>query len=180
MNIKIALGAFTGAVALAGCSTMPAENASVKTLAQAALTNGSGVVVGRATIESVGASLYLVASASGQTSGVHGIHLHSAGKCEGPGFSTAGGHLNPDAHQHGTLNPRGPHLGDLPNIKIATDGTGSMKVPLPLSAEELLAAVFDADGAAVVLHAGPDDYKTDPSGNSGGRIACGVISATSK
>lgn len=180
MNIKIALAAITGAVALAGCSTMSAENPLVKTLAITALTNGSGVVVGKAAIESVGASVYLVASASGQTPGLHGIHLHSAGKCEAPNFSTAGGHLNPDAHQHGTLNPTGPHLGDLPNIEIAANGTGSMKAPLSLASEQLLATVFDADGAAVVLHAGPDDYKSDPSGNSGGRIACGVLSPAAK
>ncbi|MFM6831891.1 MAG: superoxide dismutase family protein [Novosphingobium sp.] len=180
MTIKIALVALSCTALLAGCSTMTPEAALVKTLAQATLTNGSGVAVGKATIESVGASVYLVASVSGQTPGVHGIHLHSAGKCEGPGFSTAGGHLNPNAHQHGTLNPSGPHLGDLPNIEISADGAGTMKAPLTMISEQLLGAVFDADGAAVVLHAGPDDYKTDPSGNSGGRIACGVLSATSQ
>lgn len=177
MNIKMAFVALSGAIALGGCSTVTAESAPVTTLARATLVNSIGAPVGTAAIESAGSSAYLKASISGQTPGVHGIHLHIAGKCEGPSFTSAGGHLNPDAHQHGTLNPAGPHLGDLPNIEVAVDGAGSMKATLSTNPEKLAAALFDADGAAVVLHAGPDDYKTDPSGNSGGRIACGVLTA---
>ncbi len=177
MNIKIAFAVISGAIALGGCSTVAAESAAVKTLARATLVNGTGTPVGTAAIESSGASVHLKASVSGQTPGGHGIHLHTAGKCEGPSFTSAGGHLNPDAHQHGTLNPIGPHLGDLPNIEIAADGTGSMNAPLSTALQPLMAALFDADGAAVVLHTGADDYKTDPSGNSGGRIACGVMTA---
>lgn len=178
MNIKIALVAVSGVVALGGCSTVVAESAAPTTLAHSTLVNGAGIPVGAATIESIGSSVYLKANVSGQTPGVHGIHLHMTGKCEGPSFTSAGGHLNPDAHQHGTLNLTGSHLGDLPNIEIAADGSGSMKAPLSTAQEPLVAALFDTDGAAVVLHAGPDDYKTDPSGNSGGRIACGVMTAT--
>jgi Cu-Zn family superoxide dismutase len=115
------------------------------------------------------------ANVSGQASGEHGIHLHTTGKCEAPGFTSAGGHLNPTEHQHGSLNPAGPHVGDLPNIIVGPDGNGMIESRLTGTAADILANLFDADGTAIVLHAGPDDYKTDPSGNSGGRIACGAL-----
>jgi Cu-Zn family superoxide dismutase len=98
------------------------------------------------------------------------------GKCDGPDFASAGGHFNPQSRQHGALNPQGPHAGDLPNITIGTDGKGRLE-----STTELISllggasVVFDADGSAIVIHAAPDDFRTDPTGNSGARIACGVI-----
>ncbi len=144
-------------------------------VARTTLTDVTGRSVGSAEISQTGTTLYLNASVSGQTSGEHGIHFHAVGKCEAPGFTTAGGHLNPSAHQHGSLNPAGPHLGDLPNITVAADGAGSVNVPLSGVPDEVVVAMFDADGTALVFHAGPDDYKTDPSGNSGGRLACGVL-----
>lgn len=159
---------------LAACATTASSSKSA-TLAQAALTDASGASVGSVQIEQTGSELALVAQVRGLSPGQHGIHMHTTGKCEAPGFTTAGGHLNPTAHQHGSMNPAGPHLGDLPNITVAPDGTGSVRAPLNGPAAPLLASLFDADGTAVVVHAGPDDYKTDPSGNSGGRIACGVL-----
>ena len=111
--------------------------------------------------------------ASGLTRGVHGVHIHETGKCEGPAFASAGAHWNPTMKMHGRDNPMGAHEGDLPNLMIGTDGRGSISIDVPGTSAQLL----DADGAAVVIHADPDDYKTDPSGNSGGRIACGVLTA---
>lgn len=97
------------------------------------------------------------------------------GRCEGPAFTSAGGHLNPGEKQHGTLNPAGSHTGDLPNLNIVSNGAGTLSVELSGTRAELEAALFDADGTALVIHATADDYKTDPTGNSGARIACGVL-----
>jgi len=116
-------------------------------------------------------------SASGLTPGDHGVHLHAVGKCEEPAFASAGGHLNPAGRQHGMNNPAGRHLGDLPNLVAGADGTATLSYPLGDPASSLSASLFDADGTALVIHAGPDDYITDPSGNSGGRVACGVFAA---
>jgi superoxide dismutase, Cu-Zn family len=144
-------------------------------MAWASLMDISGRKVGAAELTMTGSMLYLNVSISGQTSGEHGIHFHAVGKCEAPEFTTAGGHLNPSAHKHGTLNQAGPHLGDLPNMTVSADGSGSLKTPMAGVPADLLAAMFDTDGTAIVFHAGSDDYKTDPSGNSGGRIACGIL-----
>lgn len=174
MTIKLPLSLTVCALTLGACTTIDRDEAP-RVLARAALADANGRSVGSATIEQTGLIVHLKATVEGLSPGEHGIHLHTAGKCEAPSFATAGGHLNPSAHQHGTLNAAGPHLGDLPNIAVSASWTGSLDVPLKGSSAEVLAQVLDADGTAVVVHAGPDDYKTDPAGNSGGRIACGVL-----
>ncbi len=174
MNKKIASVALASLSLLGACATVtPQEATSI--LARASLTNPAGQSVGSVEIVQSGATLMLRANVSGQVAGEHGVHLHTTGKCEAPAFTSAGGHLNPTAHQHGNLNPAGPHVGDLPNIVVGADGSGRIESPLMGSANDFTTNVFDTDGTAIVLHAGPDDYKTDPSGNSGGRIACGVL-----
>jgi superoxide dismutase, Cu-Zn family len=110
--------------------------------------------------------------AEGLPPGAHGIHVHAVGRCEAPEFTTAGPHWNPTDRKHGRDNPDGAHHGDLPNIQIGADGRGSLNFVIPSAS---FAQLFDSDGAALVVHATADDYRTDPSGNSGGRIACGVI-----
>ncbi|WP_231627002.1 superoxide dismutase family protein [Novosphingobium sp. AAP83] len=170
----MALVALVATLSLGACATVPPQS-NANTLATAALANASGQSVGSVEIVQSGTTVMFRANVSGQASGEHGIHLHTTGRCEAPGFTTAGGHLNPTAHQHGSLNPAGPHVGDLPNIIVGPDGNGMIASQLTGTAADLLANLFDADGTAIVLHAGPDDYKTDPSGNSGGRIACGVL-----
>jgi Cu-Zn family superoxide dismutase len=160
-------------VLLAGCQTVgevPTERVGSATLKFASgLPAGTAQFYGNATQVSVALAL------TGFTPGVHGMHLHMVGKCEGPDFTSAGGHLNPGGHQHGTENPQGSHLGDLPNVTIDSSGSGVLNAAVVGSREDVLAALFDGDGTAIVVHAGPDDYKTDPSGNSGGRQACGVV-----
>ncbi len=174
MHKKIVAVALASFSLLGACATAtPQETTSA--LARAALTNPAGQSVGSVEIVQSGATLMLRANVSGQVAGEHGVHLHTTGKCEAPAFASAGGHLNPTAHQHGNLNPAGPHVGDLPNIVVSADGSGRIESPLMGSANDFTTNVFDTDGTAIVLHAGPDDYKTDPSGNSGGRIACGVL-----
>jgi Cu-Zn family superoxide dismutase len=103
------------------------------------------------------------------------------GKCEPPDFASAAGHFNPEGKKHGLLSPQGPHAGDLPNLPVAADGTGQLNyVARGVTLGSGSGSLFDADGTAVVIHAGPDDHKTDPAGNSGARIACGVIQKVSQ
>jgi Cu-Zn family superoxide dismutase len=108
--------------------------------------------------------------------GTHGVHVHTVGKCEGPDFKSAGGHFNPTGKKHGKDNPDGPHAGDLLNFEVGADGRATTSVT---DANVTLGpganSLFQPGGTAVVIHQGPDDYKTDPAGNSGARIACGVV-----
>lgn len=144
-------------------------------LASAALMKSDASPAGVVSIIRVKGGVALQVALTGLPAGVHAIHLHTRGVCEVPGFASAGGHLNPGGHQHGRDNPLGAHMGDLPNITVAADGTARAIVPLAYSEADLIAALFDKDGGAVVVHAAPDDYKTDPTGNAGGRIACGAF-----
>jgi Cu-Zn family superoxide dismutase len=146
--------------------------------ATATLTSAAGVVMGTAKLMPMGDGIHLVVDAQGGTPGVHGIHIHTVGRCEAPDFTSAGPHWNPTNMKHGTNAPMGPHMGDLPNITIGADGTGHLDTMVKGSLSGGATALLDADGAAVVIHATADDYMTDPSGNSGGRIACGVINAS--
>jgi Cu-Zn family superoxide dismutase len=111
--------------------------------------------------------------ARGVPLGLHGIHVHAVGRCQGPGFESAGPHWNPNGRRHGFNNPAGPHRGDLQNVTVTATGVLTESVTL---AGTRLAEMADADGSALVLHAARDDFTTDPSGNSGARIACAVIS----
>ena len=113
------------------------------------------------------------------TPGDHGIHFHSVGSCvsaSSPAFSSAGGHFNPLGKQHGLANAGGPHAGDAPNLSVGSDGRGSARFTTDrISLIAGATAAFDADGTALVVHAAPDDQTSQPSGNSGARVACGVL-----
>ena len=159
--------------ALAGCQTM--DEMPAQRIAQATLRQASGLPAGTAQVMRNGNEVTVSVAAVGITPGAHGVHLHTTGRCDAPDFTTAGPHLNPTNHQHGTQNPAGPHLGDLPNLTAGQAGAGTVSARLNGTPEEIMAALFDADGTAIVVHATADDYRTDPSGNSGGRIACGVL-----
>lgn len=113
----------------------------------------------------------------GIPAGAHGIHFHEVGRCDAPDFTTAGGHFNPGGMKHGLVNAEGPHAGDLPAIAADFNGRAvvdALTMRVSLRPSEPI-GVFDADGTALVLHAASDDQRTDPSGNSGARIACGVV-----
>ena len=144
-------------------------------VASGALRTANGVPAGTVVVLAAGDNVTINLVALGLPAGTHGVHLHMVGSCEAPAFASAGGHLNPHGMQHGTSNPAGSHLGDLPNLVIDSHGSGTLSAKLrePRSVAE--AELFDGDGTALVIHADPDDYKTDPSGNSGTRIACGVL-----
>lgn len=141
--------------------------------ASAVLYNTSGDQIGFARFtEDATGRVHVNVKASGLTEGLHGIHIHAVGSCVGPAFTSAGGHFNPTGHQHGLENPSGPHAGDLPNLVVNTAGMGHLNTTTDLTT---LSALFDADGSALVIHAGPDDQVSNPAGNSGARVACGVI-----
>ena len=110
--------------------------------------------------------------------GAHGFHIHAVGICTAPDFTSAGGHYEPGGHEHGIRNPKGKHAGDLPNIHVGTDGTAKIEIladAVSLKDGTSRAPLFDADGSAFVMHAGVDDYLSQPAGDAGGRIACGVV-----
>jgi len=165
---------------LAGCATgrseAPAPAEQPPGAAAAQLRDVSGRTVAAAALSDTGDALRVRVEASGLAAGVYGAHLHAIGRCDPPAFESAGPHWNPGGREHGRDNPRGQHAGDLPNLLVGTDGRGSLEFSIPAAGLGRGARrLMDADGAAIVLHARPDDYRTDPSGNSGARIACGVV-----
>lgn len=168
------LAAAAAATVLSGCMSL--GDAPTDRVGQATLTYANGAPAGTVQLFESGNRLRIAAAVVGAPEGAHGFHLHETGTCTRPDFTSAGGHLNPEGKDHGTLDPDGSHLGDLPNLIVAADGTGTIDAMVSSDREEALRAIFDADGTAVVLHAGADDYRTDPSGDAGSRIACGVMS----
>lgn len=165
---------YLAAAAGAGAATKP--RATSVPLASGTLAKATGEPAGTATITvPASGNPILRIKVSGLPAGVHGVHIHATGKCEGPAFASAGGHLNPAGHQHGKDNPAGSHLGDLPNLTVDSHGNGELVQAMAIDAAALRAQLLDPDGAAVVVHADADDYRTDPSGNSGARIACAVL-----
>ena len=163
---------------LAGCAGMQPAGENTAT---AELRNASGANVGTASLTQVGNVVRIVLDAKGLTPGLHGVHIHAVGKCDPPDFTTAGGHFNPGGKQHGALNTQGAHAGDLPNLNVGADGSGRLET----ASEQITLAtgttsVWAGDGSALVVHAAPDDFKTDPTGNSGARVACGVLTKAPK
>jgi len=157
-----------------GCSALTTSTATDH-VATSEVRNAAGQVVGTATLTEVSGGVRVVLEMRGMPPGVKAVHIHAVGKCEGPDFASAGPHLNPTGKQHGLLNPNGPHAGDLPNITIGADGRGRLETMNDRVTLRGSGALLDADGSALVVHAAPDDFVTDPAGGSGARIACGVI-----
>ena len=148
--------------------------------ASASIVDAEGKEIGNMELTEGSDGVLISLGLSELAEGEHGIHIHEVGKCEKPTFETAGAHFNPLEKQHGIENPQGPHLGDLPNIAPEEDGTVQVEfVAKNLTLEPGMEnSLLDKDGSAIVIHEDPDDYKTDPAGNSGTRIACGVITST--
>jgi len=172
-----------GALALAGCAGMggrtPAADLPVPD-AQAQLYDARGADRGRVDIFRDGGGLRLELVARGFGAGTYGMHVHAVGQCTPPDFASAGPHWNPTDVQHGHDNPLGAHHGDLPNLVVEPDTIGRASLRIVGSRLTGEGGLIDADGAAFVIHAKPDDFRTDPSGNSGDRIACGVISLSAQ
>lgn len=137
--------------------------------------DAQGAEVGEVTLEEGGDGVLILGRISGLTPGPHGLHFHEVGRCETP-FESAGGHFNPAGRQHGLVSAGGPHAGDLTNLVADADGNAQIEAFAPLvtlgtGADGLLGG----DGTALVVHAGADDHRTDPSGDSGDRVACAVL-----
>jgi len=161
---------------LASCSTLQSiETAEVSEVLTADLARADGSWAGVATISQRRDGVFLSLSAQAPAAGTYGMHLHAVGKCEAPDFASAGPHWNPDMKQHGRENPMGAHDGDLPNANAGADLKITLKYKLTDITLSGPTGLMDADGGALVIHEKADDYKTDPSGNSGKRILCGVF-----
>ena len=176
--LTIALAACGGTPDKAATDT-PTEAATTapapEQLGMAELKMADGTPAGTATLLANGDAIEVMVSATGLGAGAHGFHLHQTGKCDAPDFKSAGGHLNPGDKEHGSENPKGAHLGDMPNLTIDTDGNGTATVTLKGDRDYILSNIFDTDGTAIVIHEGADDYKSDPAGDAGSRISCGVM-----
>ncbi len=161
---------------LENTQTTPAtEGTQSEAVAAAKLLNAGGDEIGSVQLIKQSDTLSVEAVVEGLELGERAFHLHTAGICDGPDFKTAGGHLNPFEKTHGSQSEGGAHLGDLPNLVIEARSPFETSFELSGTADELLPLIFDEDGTAVILHAGPDDYVSDPAGAAGPRIACGVL-----
>jgi Cu-Zn family superoxide dismutase len=159
-------------VSVAGFAQSPPKKA------HADLMDAKGNKVGTAKITPETTGVKITASLMGLPPGMHAFHIHTVGKCDAPDFMTAGGHFNPEMKKHGKDNPMGAHAGDLQNFTVGANGKAKFTAMAPnVTLAEGSNSLFHDGGTALMIHAMADDYKTDPTGNAGGRIACGVITA---
>lgn len=174
MTKRLSIALIASAATTSGCAVTTSEAVRAPAPATVALLRTSEASErGRATVTATRGGVRVTLNAIALPPGPHALHIHTVGRCDAPDFTTAGPHWNPDMKAHGRDNPAGAHRGDLPNVVIGRDGRGSVSFDLPATA----AALLEGEGKAIIIHAAADDYRTDPSGNSGARVACGVFVA---
>ena len=169
MDRKLTLAALLAVALGLGSSAYAADKAT------ALLKDKDGKEVGKVELTDTPSGVLMRLTLDGVPTGDHAFHMHAVGKCEPPDFKSAGPHFNPDETKHGLMSPEGPHSGDMPNLHVPDSGKLTVEVfneMVTLDAEQ---ALLDDDGSAIVVHAVADDYTTDPAGNAGDRIACGVV-----
>jgi Cu-Zn family superoxide dismutase len=169
------IGAAVFCLVAAGCAPATVSSGRNATAATVRLINAQGQPVGSAVLTDAEDGVRVNLNVRGLPAGTHGLHFHQNGTCDAPDFTTAGPHYNPAGKQHGTENPQGPHAGDLPNLTVGANGQGEIETVKEGVTLRRANPLLKQGGTALVIHAAADDYRTDPSGNSGARIACGVI-----
>jgi Cu-Zn family superoxide dismutase len=158
------------------CLLIHTSSAYAQPQARAEITNATGTSIGSATFRASKEGVVITVHVKELPPGLHAVHLHAVGTCDGPAFTSAGPHVNPMNKHHGLKNPDGPHAGDLPDMYVQRNGVGRYEVLADsVTLDAAATSLFDADGTALIIHATADDNRTDPAGNAGERIACGVI-----
>jgi Cu-Zn family superoxide dismutase len=175
MKTTMAGALLAAGVLLAGGAAAQTQPQPSGAKASADFTDAAGKKVGEAILEQRNGAVQIMATFTGLPAGTRAFHIHEVGKCEPP-FESAGEHFNPARKKHGKDNPGGPHAGDLPNITVPESGRASVEVTVKgVALDGGKDGLLDADGAALVVHEGKDDYKSDPAGKAGKRVACAVI-----
>src|SRR5699024_1412775 len=155
---------------LAACQNSPPNVKEID------MYNSSGDMIGTATLSEQSEGVNIKLKVEGLTPGFHGVHIHEYAKCEGPDFKSSGNHLNPDGSQHGLMNPDGPHLGDLPNVEADSSGYVETEIMAnEATLKDTKKSLLKKDGTSLIITAGQDDGVSQPGGNAGERIACGLI-----
>ena len=169
--------AFLFLALLAACHRTAQVGSPATPPARATVRAPSGALMGVLGLVQTENGVHITGTLHALAPGAHGIHLHGVGSCGAADFTSAGPHFNPGAAHHGLENPEGPHAGDLPNITASSSGDATVDLTTPRVTLDAASptGVFDVDGTAIVVHAGPDDQHSDPAGNSGARVACGVL-----
>ena len=140
------------------------------------MKNPEGKVIGTAEITSLVNGVKIRLDVKGLSPGEHALHFHETGSCQGPKFDSAGGHFTPQKTKHGFNEPGGPHIGDMANLVVGADGRAQVEViNISVSLGDSESSLLKSGGTALVIHEKADDYKSQPAGNAGARIACGVI-----
>ncbi len=172
-----AVGADAGRQVTTPPAQKPATSTQKPTVgATAELKDREGQTIGQAKLTETPNGVLISLNLERAPAGERAFHIHQVGRCDPPTFESAGGHLNPTGAQHGFLQEKGPHAGDLPNVHVPKDGRLTVeKLARGVTLQAGKSSLLDADGSALVMHAKPDDYRTDPAGAAGDRIACGVI-----
>jgi Cu-Zn family superoxide dismutase len=166
----------SGGLATAGIALLLTATAGAQAPVKVDLKDAQGQSIGTASLSSAMGAVHIQLDVKGLKPGPHALHVHATPKCEGPAFTSAGPHLNPTNKKHGLQSPDGPHAGDMENFTVAADGTSkAMVMAKGITMGSEPNGIYANGGTALVVHAGPDDQKTDPSGGSGDRVACGVI-----
>lgn len=178
-TLRAGFSVLTAAAMMAGCASSPSASDRVA-VANAAIKSAAGEDRGRAELwQDRDNVVHVDIQLTGLPPGPHGVHFHATGICDGSGataFASAGSHFNPLGRQHGLDNSAGPHAGDAPNFTVAADGTARAAFTTDrVSLTDGSTTLFDADGSAIVIHAAADDQISQPAGNAGARIACGVV-----
>lgn len=178
MNVLVS-GFLAAGLALAAAAASFAADPDGALKARAELVNSKGQQAGAVFFEQQGDTVRITVKLENLPPGEHGLHIHAAARCERPSFKTAGGHFNPDNREHGFMNPRGPHAGDLPNIIVGSNGKATAVFTTRLVTLKAGASrsLIGKDGTSVVVHQAPDDYSSDPAGHAGDRLACGAVRA---